>query len=174
MIRHASPGDASALAELAARTFHETFAADNRPEDMALHAAESYGERQQHQEIVNPDIITLLLETDGALIGYAQLRSGAPPECVAGPSPIELWRFYIARSHHGRGAAQTLMTRVFEEARHRGSRTMWLGVWEKNERAQAFYRKVGFVDVGAHVYMVGTDAQTDRIMVQTLSPDPAA
>jgi GNAT superfamily N-acetyltransferase len=44
----------------------------------------------------------------------------------------------------------------------------WLGVWERNPRANAFYRKVGFTDVGSHVFMVGTDPQTDRIMVRHL------
>lgn len=165
-IRRALPEDAPALAELAARTFHDTFAADSRPEDMALHAAESYGVTQQHREIVNPDIQTLLLEIDGTLSGFAQLRSGVTPESVAGPAALELWRFYIARAHHGRGAAQLLMTSVIEEVERRGGRTLWLGVWERNDRAQAFYRKCGFVDVGSHVYMVGADAQTDRIMVR--------
>ena len=50
----------------------------------------------------------------------------------------------------------------------RGGRTLWLGVWERNARAKAFYGKNGFVDVGSHVFMVGTDAQTDRILVRQL------
>ena len=41
---------------------------------------------------------------------------------------------------------------------------LWLGVWERNPRAQAFYRKSGFADVGSQVFLVGTDAQTDRVM----------
>ena len=58
IIRPAVPNDAPALAELAARTFRETFAADNRPEDMAAHEAESYGLAQQSREIADPDIVT--------------------------------------------------------------------------------------------------------------------
>ena len=160
--------DAPALAELAARTFHETFAADNRPEDMALHSASAYGTSQQQQELVDPDIATLLVEVDGQLAGYAQLRSGLPPDCVTGEEPIELWRFYIAQPWHGRGVAQALMQSVESEAYRRGGRTLWLGVWERNERAKAFYQKNGFMDVGSHVFMVGTDAQTDRILIRAL------
>ena len=167
-IRPGVATDATALAELAARTFRETFAADNRPEDMALHTAQAYGTSQQQKELVDPDITTLLAEIDGQLAGYAQLRSGVAPACVTGEQPIELWRFYIARAWQGRGVAQSLMRRVESDAYTRGGRTLWLGVWERNERAKAFYHKNGFVDVGSHIFVVGTDAQTDRILVRPL------
>ena len=169
VIRAGEAGDAPALAELAARTFRETFAADNRPEDMALHLAHAYGTSQQGSELADPNVATLLAEVDGQLAGYAQLRSGATPAHVAGEAPIELWRFYIAQSWQGRGVAQALMQSVESEAYRRGGRTLWLGVWERNERAKAFYAKTGFVDVGAHVFMVGTDPQTDRILVRPLA-----
>jgi len=168
LIRAGVATDATALAELAARTFRETFAADNRPEDMALYLAHTYGTYQQRRELTDPDIITLLVEVDGELAGYAQLRSGVPPTCVTGEAPVELWRFYIAQPWHGRGVAQALMRRVESEACRRGGRTLWLGVWERNERAKAFYRKYSFTDVGSHVFMLGTDAQTDRIWVRPL------
>ena len=169
VIRLGAAVDATLLAELAARTFQETFEADNRPEDMALHLARAYGTSQQQKELLDPDITTLLVEADGELAGYAQVRSGEVPECVTGESPIELWRFYVAQPWHGRGVAQALMRRVELEASRRGARTMWLGVWEHNARAKAFYRKNGFVDAGSHVFMVGTDAQTDLILVRQLS-----
>ena len=170
-IRRGVAIDAADLAELAARTFRETFAADNRPEDMALHMAQAYGTSQQGSELADPSITTLLVDVDGHLVGYAQLRSGSTPECVTGASPLELWRFYIALPWHGRGVARALMDRVEVEACQRGARTLWLGVWEHNERAKAFYRKCGFADVGAHVFMVGKDAQTDRIWMR---PVPTA
>lgn len=169
MIRAGVRTDATALAELAARTFRETFAADNRPEDMELHMSHAYGTSQQQKELDDPDITTLLVEVDGELAGYAQLRSGVPPACVTGEKPIELWRFYIAQPWQGRGIAQTLMRKAESEAYARGGRTLWLGVWERNERAKAFYAKNGFIEVGSHVFMVGTDAQTDRILVRPIS-----
>ncbi len=167
MIRFGVATDAAALAELAARTFRETFAADTPPEDLALHLAQTYGTAQQQQELADPDITTLLVQADGHLAGYAQVRSGVTPACVTGESPVELWRFYIAQPWHGRGLAQTLMQRVELEAHRRGARTLWLGVWERNGRAKAFYQKSGFSDAGSHVYMVGTDEQTDRILVRS-------
>jgi ribosomal protein S18 acetylase RimI-like enzyme len=171
-IRCGSQSDATALAELAAQTFAETFAANTSDEDMALYLAEAYGASKQLQELLDPDITTLLVECDGDLAGYAMLRSGDAPDCVTGESPIELWRFYIARAWHGRGLAQGLMERVELEAQRRGASTMWLGVWEHNLRAKAFYSKCGFTDVGSHVFLVGTDPQTDRIMVRQLQGGP--
>jgi ribosomal protein S18 acetylase RimI-like enzyme len=168
MIRAGAATDATALAELAARTFRETFTADNRQEDIALHIAHAYGTSQQRSELVDPNIATLLVEVDGQMAGYAQLRSGLAPTCVTGEAPVELWRFYIAQAWHGRGIAQALMRRVESEAYRRGRCTLWLGVWERNERAKAFYRRNGFTDVGSHVFIVGTDAQTDRILVRPL------
>jgi GNAT superfamily N-acetyltransferase len=157
---------------LAARTFRETFAADNRPEDIARHEAEAYGQTQQSRELADPDIVTLLVHSDDLLIGFAQLRRGPVPACVKDDAPIELWRFYIAKEWHGQGIAQALMHRVADDARRAHALTLWLGVWERNERAKAFYRKCGFTDVGSHVYMVGTDAQTDRIMTRAVVTSP--
>lgn len=163
------PADAAALAELAERTFHDAFAADNRPEDIAQHAARAYGSLQQGRELADANIVTLLARKGDELAGYAQLRSGPVPSCVEGNAPIELWRFYVDQRWHGQGIAQSLMSRVDEEAYRVGARTLWLGVWERNERAKAFYRKCGFVDVGTKVFILGTDAQTDRIMARPVA-----
>lgn len=160
--------DAAVLAELARKTFFETFAASNDSNDMALHLERSYGLAQQTAELSDPRLITLLVERDGAAIAYAQLRGDHVPDCVTGPQPIELWRFYVAHAWHGRGVAQALMDRVKVEARRSGAKTLWLGVWEHNPRARAFYAKCGFADAGEHIFLFGTDRQTDRVMVTPL------
>jgi diamine N-acetyltransferase len=169
-VRRGISSDAGSLAELAARTFRDTFAAHNDPQDMALHVAQAYGPVQQGRELADPNIMTLLADVGGQAVGYAQLRRGPAPACVAGEAPIELWRLYVDREWHGHGIAQELMRHVDLEARRGAARTLWLGVWERNQRAKAFYRKWSFVDVGSHVFMVGSDAQTDRILVRSLAP----
>jgi len=60
------------------------------------------------------------------------------------------------------------MRRVIAEASELGARTVWLGVWERNPRAQAFYRKCGFTDEGTQVFIVGEDVQNERVMVRPL------
>jgi ribosomal protein S18 acetylase RimI-like enzyme len=116
-----------------------------------------YGERQQAAEIANPALLTLLcLDDDDTLIAFAQLRGD------------EIARFYVDPEHHGRGVAQTLMDATLAAAREAGVQTIWLGVWEKNPRAIAFYAKCGFRDTGSQPFLVGTDLQTDRIMTREL------
>ena len=137
---------------------------------MALHVAQAYGKDQQGRELADPNVMTLLVEGGAKLVGYAQLRRGQEPSCVTGESPIELWRFYVARDWQGRGVAQELLRQVDFAAHDAGARTLWLGVWERNERAKAFYRKSKFVDVGSHVFTLGSDAQTDRILARPVVP----
>jgi GNAT superfamily N-acetyltransferase len=168
-IRLGDPSDAAALADLAARTFHDTFAADNRAENMARYLEESFGTSRQREELADPRIVTLLVHVEGALAAYAQLRREPPPACVTGGAPIELWRFYVSREWHGHGIAQALMDRVIAEAGRLGARTLWLGVWERNERAKAFYRKYGFAPAGAQMFMLGADRQTDHVLVRMIS-----
>jgi diamine N-acetyltransferase len=170
MIRLAVPEDAVALAALAERTFRDTFAVDNTPEDMTAHVAQSYSPAHQARELLEPALTTLVaVGPAGELTAYAQLRDGPAPASVTGPAPLELQRFFVAAAHHGKGLAQELMTAVLEAAARRGAATLWLGVWEHNPRAQAFYRKLGFVDVGAHVFLLGSDPQTDRLMARSLA-----
>ena len=167
-IRRAVPGDAAALAELGARTFRDAFEADNKPEDMALYLASTYGLDLQSAELRNTGIVTLLAEHESRLAGYAQLRDGPAPDCAGGPRPIELWRFYVERAWQGRGVARFLMAGTIEAAAGRGAGTVWLSVWERNLRARAFYRKNGFEDRGEKAFILGNDRQTDRVMTLVL------
>src|SRR5216684_428871 len=70
LIRYASAADAVPLAEFAARTFVETFAAHNRAEDVDEYVAKVYSAEQQACEISDPTIVTLLAEVE-QLIGFA-------------------------------------------------------------------------------------------------------
>ncbi len=138
---------------------------------MALYLASSYSPELQTAELANPGIVTLVAEVDGRLAGFAQLRDGPPPPGVDGAQPIELWRFYVERAWQGRGVAQALMRATLDAAVERGAGTLWLCVWERNHRAQAFYRKIGFEDRGSKEFILGRDRQTDRVMARAL---PAA
>lgn len=167
-IRRATLADAADLAAIGAQTFHETFAADNRPEDMAAHLAAAFGLEQQSAELASPDYVTLFAYVDGVLAAFAQVRRKEPPDCVEGPAPIELHRFYVDRRWHGQGVAAPLMGASVAAAREFGGRTMWLSVWEHNPRARAFYAKCGFRQTGTAEFWVGPDCQTDHILERGL------
>jgi ribosomal protein S18 acetylase RimI-like enzyme len=168
-IRPAVPGDAAALAEFAERTFRDAFAADNDPDDMDAYCSTAFGLDRQRAQIADPAIDTIVaIDGRGDMAAYVQLRPGRPADGIA-PDPIELWRFYVDAAHHGLGLAHQMMAATLEAATKRGAKTVWLGVWERNVRAQRFYRKVAFADIGAHTFTLGRDRQTDRIMALDLT-----
>jgi len=173
-IRRAALSDAAALAGLAARTFTETFAADNSPEDLDAHLRSSFGVARQAAEIEDRDVTTLLAFQGETLAGFAQVRRKSAPSCVTVEQPVELHRFYLTRSAHGTGLAAQLMLAARAAARELDGLHMWLGVWERNARAIAFYLKSGFVVVGSHVFVVGNDHQTDLVLVGSLAEPPAS
>jgi len=156
------------LAELGARTFSETFGPDNTLEDMAAYLGATFGPEKQAVELADPRMTFFIAEIDGAPAGYAQLRSGGT-DGVTGAKPIEVVRFYAAKEWIGRGVGPALMRACLDEAHRAGFQTLWLGVWKRNARAQAFYRKWGFRVVGAHVFQLGSDPQTDLLMERPVS-----
>lgn len=163
-LRRGSIADAGLLAELGARTFVETFAQDNSPEDMAAYLAESFSAARLTEELTDPLSVFFVAEVEGRAAGYAKLHSGAVSSGVEGERPIELVRLYVLQEWLGRGVGHALMQRCLEEARAMGFQTIWLGVWEHNRRAQAFYRKWNFREVGEHIFQLGSDPQRDIVM----------
>ena len=99
-----------------------------------------------------------------------RLRRQEPPPGVVLERAVELHRFYVDRPAHGTGVAQRLMAAVRDAARSRGAEWLWLGVWERNPRAITFYRKMGFLERGRKEFVVGTDRQSDLVLVAPVSP----
>jgi ribosomal protein S18 acetylase RimI-like enzyme len=164
IIRVATPADAATLAAISLKTFVDTFAPHNTAADMESYASVAFGEEKQRSEIETEGSVTLLCEENSVTIAYAQIRStpGAPH------GDVEIARFYVDKTHHGRGIAQMLMDAVETHARALAGTRLWLGVWEHNLRAIAFYRKRGFVQCGAHPFLLGNDLQTDWLMNRAL------
>ncbi len=165
-IRRATADDAAALAALAERTFRDTFAAQNSAQNMDHHCRTHYGADIQASEIARADHVTLVVEAAGALIAYAQLRLAAAPACVPGKHPGEIQRFYVDQPWHGQGIAQALMAACLQALTEQGCDTVWLGVWEHNPRAIAFYCRHGFNEVGEHCFALGDDPQRDILLAR--------
>ena len=169
--RLATPADAALLASLAATAFSDTFAAENTPENMALYMASAFGEAIQRAELADPRTVAIFAEQNGEVVGYAMLRDRPAPNSRDGADEIEIARLYATKRLIGLGVGSTLMQRCLDEASARGKRTIWLGVWERNTRAIAFYQRWGFADAGTLSFMLGRDQQTDRIMMRRVSGD---
>jgi GNAT superfamily N-acetyltransferase len=137
---------------------------------MSQHLASAWSTTLQRAEIEDPQLDTLLaVDERGGFAGFAQVHVNDAPPCVIARQPVELKRFYVDRPWQGRGLAGALMAAVERAAQARGARELWLGVWERNARAQAFYRKCGFRKVGSKVFVVGADPQTDDVMLKEIA-----
>jgi diamine N-acetyltransferase len=163
-VRVATSADASLLAELGARTFFDTFAADNTPADMAAYLAASFGVDRQAEEMADSAGTFLVAELDGSVVGYAHLRRGAAPVAVVGRSPIEIARIYADAPWIGRGVGAALMKTCIDCAASLDCDVIWLAVWERNPRAIAFYRRWGYATVGTQEFRLGRDTQGDLVM----------
>jgi ribosomal protein S18 acetylase RimI-like enzyme len=165
-LRRAVPEDAPALAVFAERTFRDAFAARNSPESMDAHCARAFGTEIQAREIEDPWLVTMLSEDAGRPVGFSQLRLSNASPSVAAHRPAELSRIYVSAEWQGRGVAQELMRQAFADAAAAGCDVLWLGVWEHNAKAIAFYRKLGFEVLGEHAFMLGPDRQRDLVMAR--------
>ncbi len=160
------------LAMIAATAFRDTFAADNDPRDMADYLARAFGPELQRAELADPAVTVLLAERDGEVAGYAMLVEGTAAPCVPSANPLEIARLYSAKASIGSGVGAALLRRCLDEAAARGRDSLWLGVWERNRRAIAFYERWGFTDVGSQPFTLGRDVQTDRVMMRRLTEAP--
>lgn len=163
--------EAAALSQLGEQCFRAAFANDNRPEDINTYVAESFSIRLLESELSNPNIVYLvatIAEHHSRYVGYAKLRSDRTDGSVNGGSPIELERLYVHPDWIRYGIGRVLMQESIRIALERGHKTLWLGVWERNLSAIAFYEKLGFSHVGEHPFLLGSDKQTDLIYEKSL------
>jgi len=174
VLRRATPDDAALLAALAEATFRDTFADDNAPDDMEAYVREAFALDRVRADLSDDAHTTLLAFVDGTAspVGYATMRDVPPHPRVAGPAPVELQRLYVTRPAIGHGVGAALMQASLDAAQEAGFATLWLGVWERNARAIAFYERWGFEAVGEHVFRLGTDEQRDWVMVRPVEAAP--
>jgi ribosomal protein S18 acetylase RimI-like enzyme len=163
-IRRANSSDATLLSELGAKTFFDTFAKDNTPQNIKRYLEQSFSPQIQFNELSLPTNTFLIAEDNGKAVGFVQLIMDSHEESVKGTNPLEIRRIYASQAFIGKGVGRELMKASLAEAAERGCNCVWMGVWEKNPRAIGFYKKWGFVEVGTHVFTLGDDPQTDLIM----------
>ena len=167
--RPARLDDAALLTELGASTFREAFESSNRPEDFAAYMAAAFGEAIQRTELEDPNTIVFLAEREGDAVGYVMLRERTPPSEVGSDDALEIARLYARKRALGSGVGAALMQRALAEAAGRGKEAVWLGVWARNPRAIAFYESWGFHRCGTQPFVLGTDVQTDLVMVRRIA-----
>lgn len=168
-LREATREDAVLIADLSRQTFYDTFAADNTKADMDKFMNEQFTRGRLILEVGAPENSFFLAFAEGMPAGYVKLREGRAPAGLKERDTLEIARLYAAREHIGAGVGRLLMEQSIAVARQRGKAAVWLGVWEKNERAIAFYRRWGFEHFGNVDFLLGDDVQQDWLMVRWIT-----
>lgn len=163
-IRKAGTNDAAKLAAIGRMTFVETFAHANTKEDMQQYVSKAFTEKQLLQELAEPGTTFLMAFERDRLAGYAKLRSSHNPTELKDHKALELQRIYARKFYQGKKVGKQLMEYSVDVAKAMGFDTLWLGVWEYNPRAIAFYEKWGFEKFGEQTFTLGFDVQTDILM----------
>ncbi|GFE89045.1 GNAT family N-acetyltransferase [Steroidobacter agaridevorans] len=166
--RRATEQDAKSLAEFAEKTFRDTYTQFNTPEDMDAHCAKSFSEEIQRAEIRDSRRESWLGEIDGKLIAFAQLILDKPCPPVNGKRGVEILRFYVDASQHGKGVAYRLMDELATRATALSADVLWLCVWNQNAHATAFYERCQFAKVGTTTFTLGAEVQQDWVMCRDL------
>ncbi len=169
VLRKATIEDTAAIVQIGMQTFYDTFAAINKKEDMDIYLAKNFNTRQVESELSDPCNTFILAEVDGIPVGYAKLRKSETPRELKGAHSIEIERVYAAKDYIGKKVGHKLIDAMLNIARQEEYDAIWLGVWEHNERAIAFYKKQGFEKFGSHPFMLGNDLQTDHLMKKDLA-----
>lgn len=156
----AREGDAAELAAVAAATFPLACPESVAAGDIAAFIAANLTAEHFCGYLADPDRTILTATADGRIIGYAML--------IRHPDAVELSKMYVLADRHGTGAAPTLIRSAITWAAGTGAGSVWLGVNQKNSRAQRFYRKHGFEISGIRTFRLGDSAEHDFVMTRPL------
>jgi ribosomal protein S18 acetylase RimI-like enzyme len=167
-IRTCTRRDVNIIVDLARKTFRETFEAFNTAENMTMYLDENIHPSKVEEEMLEVGAVFFLVEQKNIPVGFAKIRTSHIPPELDGSRAIEVERIYVVKERLGLGIGNMLMARCLEYARKHRYEILWLGVWEHNLAAQRFYDKWGFTKFGQHVFMLGTDAQTDLLLKKQL------
>ena len=168
IVRRASVDDTALLARIAAATFPLACPPHTRAEDIAEFIATVLSEARFSDYLADPQRALFVSETEGVPSGYTMLIVGDPsdPDVAAAVSTrptAELSKVYVLPELHGGGIAAALVEATVAEARARGARSVWLGVNQLNVRANRFYEKAGFAQVGTKRFLVGERYEDDFV-----------
>lgn len=163
-LRPTLASDIPALQRLAIKTQVDTFGAENSEANMKAYLDEAYNPSRLLRELEESGSLNYLAFVDDALAGFMRLRLSEEVVHLLGKNTIELQRLYVDKRFQGKGVGAAMMQQALNVARDRKYDWIWLGVWERNFKAQAFYTNWGFERFSEHIFQMGDDPQTDWLL----------
>lgn len=166
--RQCTQEDIDTLRDFSCRTFFETFVHQNTPSNMESYLRKAFDIEKLRSELSNENTSFYFLYSDEILAGYLKLNEAPAQTDIHDVQSLEIERIYVSKEYQGKGLGGYLMEQAIRIANLRKKRYVWLGVWEKNEKALRFYKKTGFYEIGTHSFFVGDEEQTDSLMRKDL------
>lgn len=163
-IRPVTIDDCLELMEISRQTFFDTFATYNTEENMSSYLAENYNFEKMEEEINNPSNTFFFAVENEKAVGFVKLRTSKTPVELKDKNALEIERIYVSTSHQGKKIGALLLSFCLDLAQSKNYDWIWLAVWEHNQKAQLFYDKWGFEKFGSHLFILGSDEQTDFLM----------
>ncbi|AUD14530.1 MULTISPECIES: GNAT family N-acetyltransferase [unclassified Planococcus (in: firmicutes)] len=167
-LRKCTTNDLQELQDISILTYKETFDEHNSEENMNAYLEAAYNKPKLERELATPSSHFYFAMVDNEVAGYLKINTDEAQTEPMGSEALEVERIYIKKKFQKNGAGKVLMNQAFEMAERLGKNKIWLGVWEHNNNARAFYEKKGFVETGSHSFFMGDDEQTDLILTKTL------
>ncbi|PGT79764.1 MULTISPECIES: GNAT family N-acetyltransferase [Bacillaceae] len=156
------------LQEVSYETFNDTFRHQNTPQNMNTYLEKAFNLKQLEKELSNISSQFFFIYFNNDVAGYLKINTNDAQSEEMGEHSLEIERIYIKNKFQKHGLGKHLLNKALEIAVELNRQKIWLGVWEKNENAIAFYKKMGFVETGAHSFFMGDEEQTDMIMTKIL------
>jgi ribosomal protein S18 acetylase RimI-like enzyme len=156
------------LQKISKETFVEAFSNQNTEENMQKYLEENLSIQQLTNELLNSESSFYFARMDEKIIGYLKVNFGKAQTDFKEEDSIEIERVYVMVEFHRKDVGKKLLDKAIEISREKNSKSVWLGVWEKNYKAIRFYHKNGFVEFGKHPFILGDDIQTDILMRRQL------
>jgi len=170
-IKKATLTEIDQLKQIGRQTFYETFASGNTEENMQKYLDEGFSVDKLTTELSDKNAEFYFATYDKKVIGYLKLNFGQSQTELKDDKALEIERIYVLKEFHGKAVGQALYEKAIQIASQTKSDYVWLGVWEKNQRAINFYKKNGFVEFDKHIFKLGEDKQTDIMMKLKLTAD---
>lgn len=152
------------LQEIGRQTFAETFSSTNTEENMKAYLEDGFSNAKLSAELDNPNSEFYFATLNNTVIGYLKINFGLAQTELKDDKALEIERIYVLQEFHGKKVGQLLYDQAIHLAKEKKADYVWLGVWEKNDRAIQFYTKNGFVEFDQHIFVLGDDEQTDIMM----------
>ncbi|MBB5888321.1 GNAT family N-acetyltransferase [Lactovum miscens] len=157
------------LQKISIETFTETFLDDNNAESLKIYLEKAYNFKKLSSEVANTESNFQFIYYGKQLAGYIKLNVGVAQSEMVGLNTLEVERIYIKSSYKRLGLGKCLLNYAFKQAQELNKSKVWLGVWEQNINALNFYRKMGFVYFGKHIFDLGGEKQCDLLMEITIN-----